>query len=55
MPSSRLSVAPVGQTFWKGASELLKSYFGNISLRDLVEIAEKKKKKTKEKAKSKAR
>lgn len=30
---------------WKGASELLKTYFSNISLRDLVEIAEKKKKK----------
>jgi Rrf2 family protein len=40
---------------WKGASELLKSYFNNISLRDLVETAEKKKKKPKEKAKSKAR
>jgi Rrf2 family protein len=40
---------------WKGASELLKSYFGNISLRDLVEIADKKKKKAKEKSKAKAR
>ena len=40
---------------WKGASELLKSYFSNISLRDLIEIAEKKKKKAKEKSKAKAR
>ena len=40
---------------WKGASEILKSYFSNISLRDLVEIADKKKKKAKEKSKTKAR
>jgi Rrf2 family protein len=34
---------------WKGASEILKNYFGGISLRDIVEIAEKKKKKGKPK------
>jgi Rrf2 family protein len=41
---------------WKGASEILKNYFNAITLRDLVEIAEKKKKKAKDRpSKSKGR
>jgi Rrf2 family cysteine metabolism transcriptional repressor len=40
---------------WKGASEMLKSYFNNITLRDVVEMAEKKKKKPRDKAKAKSR
>lgn len=38
---------------WKGATELLKNYFGNITLQDLVEIQAKKKKKGRDKAKNK--
>jgi len=38
---------------WKGATELLKNYFGNITLQDLVEIQEKKKRKGRDKAKAK--
>jgi Rrf2 family protein len=38
---------------WKGATELLKNYFGNITLQDLVEIQGKKKKKGRDKAKPK--
>jgi Rrf2 family protein len=37
---------------WKGASELLKNYFSGISLRDIVENAEKKKKKPRAKPKA---
>jgi Rrf2 family protein len=40
---------------WKGASDMLKDYFNNILLSDLVVMAEKKEKKAKERAKSKAR
>jgi Rrf2 family protein len=41
---------------WKGASEILKNYFNAITLRDLVEMAEKKKRKAKDKpSKAKAR
>jgi Rrf2 family protein len=40
---------------WKEASEILKNYFNSISLRDIVELADKKKKRAKEKPKSKAR
>jgi Rrf2 family protein len=40
---------------WKGASEMLKDYFNNILLSDIVVMAEKKEKKAKERAKSKAR
>jgi Rrf2 family protein len=41
---------------WKGASELLKGYFENISLRDLVEMDDKKKKaRGKAQAKAKSR
>jgi len=39
---------------WKGASELLKGYFGSISLRNLVEM-DGKKKKARSKAQSKAK
>jgi len=35
---------------WKEASNLLKNYFGSITIQDLVEIAEKKKTKTKGKS-----
>jgi len=47
---------PVCATFdiWKGATDLLKNYFENISLQDLVELAEKKKK-AKDRSKSKSR
>ncbi|MGA2532958.1 MAG: Rrf2 family transcriptional regulator [Candidatus Aminicenantales bacterium] len=37
---------------WKGASELLKNYFNNILLSDIVVMAEKKEKKPKAKAKA---
>jgi Rrf2 family protein len=37
---------------WKGASELLKNYFNNILLSDIVVMAEKKEKKPKVKAKA---
>jgi len=37
---------------WKGASELLKGYFSSITLRDVVEKAEKKEKKSRDKAKT---
>jgi Rrf2 family protein len=37
---------------WKGASELLKGYFDSITLKDLAERAEKKKKKAKAKLKT---
>ncbi len=39
---------------WKGATDLLKDFFENISLQDLVDLTEKKKK-TKDKQKSKSR
>jgi Rrf2 family protein len=35
---------------WKGATELLKSYFDGITLKDIVGMAEKKKKRAKSKA-----
>jgi len=35
---------------WKGATELLKAYFDGITLKDIVAMAEKKKKKAKPKA-----
>jgi len=38
---------------WKGATELLKNYFGNITLQDLIEIQDKKKRKGRDKAKAK--
>ena len=38
---------------WKGATEILKNYFSNLTLQDLVEIQEKKKKKGRDKAKAK--
>ena len=38
---------------WKKASDLLKDYFGNITLQDLIEISNKKNTKTKLKSKSK--
>ncbi|MGD1009761.1 MAG: Rrf2 family transcriptional regulator [Candidatus Aminicenantales bacterium] len=40
---------------WKGASEMLKNYFDGITLRDVVEMAEKKKKKPRDKAKARTR
>jgi len=40
---------------WKGASELLKGYFGGITLRDLVEQDKKKKARVKAAAKTKPR
>ncbi len=39
---------------WKGATLLLKDYFENITLDDLVQIAEKKRRKVRDKAKPKA-
>jgi Rrf2 family protein len=51
----RLETCPT-YDIWKGASEILKNYFNAISLHDIVEMAEKKKKRAKDKAsKSKAR
>jgi Rrf2 family protein len=38
---------------WKGATMLLKDYFENISLEDLVRIGEKKRRKTRDKGKTK--
>jgi Rrf2 family protein len=40
---------------WQGASRILKDYFEAISLKDIVVMAEKKKKKSKERAKTRAR
>lgn len=37
---------------WKKASDLLKNYFDDVTLQDLIEISEKKKRKAKQKAKS---
>jgi Rrf2 family protein len=39
---------------WKGATDLLKDFFGNITLQDLVELSEKKKK-ARDKPKSRGR
>jgi len=50
---NRIETCPTFE-IWKGASELLKTYFGNISLRDIVEIAEKRKKKLKNKTRAKS-
>lgn len=50
----RLETCPTFD-IWKGASELLKNYFDGITLRDVVDMAEKKKKKPRDKAKAKAR
>jgi Rrf2 family protein len=50
----RLETCPTFD-IWKRASEMLKSYFNNITLRDVVEMAEKKKKKPRDKAKARAR
>ncbi len=50
----RLETCPTFD-IWKGASELLKNYFDGITLRDVVEMADKKKKKPRDKAKTKAR
>ena len=50
---NRIETCPTFE-IWKGASELLKNYFGNISLRDLVELDEKKRK-ARSKAQSKAK
>ena len=38
---------------WKKASDILKDYFGNITLQDLIEISNRKNTKTKAKSKSK--
>jgi Rrf2 family cysteine metabolism transcriptional repressor len=50
----RIDVCPTFD-IWKGASDILTDYFEAISLRDIVEMAEKKKKKGKEKSRVKAR
>jgi Rrf2 family protein len=50
----RIDVCPTFD-IWKGASEILKNYFQAISLQDIVDMAEKKRKKGKERAKAKAR
>jgi len=50
----RLEACPTFE-IWKGASELLKNYFDALSLRDIVEMAEKKKKKIGDRTKAKAR
>jgi Rrf2 family protein len=47
----RIETCPTFE-IWKGASELLKNYFSGISLRDIVEKAEKKKKKLRAKPKA---
>lgn len=39
---------------WKEASSLLKNYFDNVTLQDLIEISEKKKQKSKPKKKAKS-
>jgi len=46
---------PICATFdvWKEATNLLKNYFGSITLQDLIEIQEKKNAKAKRKAKAK--
>jgi Rrf2 family protein len=49
----RIETCPTYE-IWKGASERLKEYFSGLTLRDVVEIAEKKKKKARDKAKPKA-
>ncbi len=38
---------------WKGATDLLKNYFTNITLQDLVHLQDKKKRKARDKAKAK--
>jgi Rrf2 family protein len=50
----RLETCPTFDV-WKGASEMLKNYFDRITLRDIVEIAEKKKKRPRDKSKAKVR
>ncbi len=50
----RLDACPTFD-IWKGASELLKKYFEAISLKDIVEMAEKKKKRPADKPRAKAR
>ncbi len=49
---SRMAVCATYEV-WKKASDLLKDYFGNITLQDLVEISNKKNSKIKAKGKSK--
>jgi len=39
---------------WKGASERLKDYFSGLTLRDVIEAAEKKKKRARDKSRSKS-
>ena len=49
---SRMAICATYEV-WKKASDLLKDYFGNITLQDLIEISNKKNTKIKAKSKSK--